>query len=77
MAQFVSNRFDLDWDDESVLEMARAGIDDEREFNRRAGFDRDDDRLPRWMYDEPLPLPDGPMAFDITPADIDRVWGER
>ncbi|MXY87399.1 MAG: hypothetical protein F4Y92_00860, partial [Dehalococcoidia bacterium] len=46
----------------------------EREFNRRAGFDREDDRLPQWLRDEPLPLPDGPSAFDIEDALIDEVW---
>jgi aldehyde:ferredoxin oxidoreductase len=55
--------------------MARAGIDAERAFNARAGFTRDDDRLPSWLLDEPLPLPDGPSAFDIPNALIDEVWG--
>ncbi len=76
MATFVSNRFDVDWDDAAVLKMARQGIDAEREFNRRAGFDRDDDRLPSWFYDEALPLPDGPSVFDIAPEDLDRVWND-
>jgi aldehyde:ferredoxin oxidoreductase len=76
IAQFVGHRYGVDWGDETVLAMARAGIDAEREFNRRAGFDREDDRLPQWLLDEPLPLPDGPSAFDISPEDLDRVWGE-
>ena len=74
MATFVSHRFGVDWDDSEVLRMARAGIDAEREFNRRAGFDRQDDRLPAWLIDEPRPLPDGASAFDVSNADIDRVW---
>jgi aldehyde:ferredoxin oxidoreductase len=76
MAVFVSNRFDVDWDDATVLKMARQGIDAEREFNRRAGFDREDDRLPRWLYEEGLPLPDGPSVFDIAPEELDKVWAE-
>ena len=76
MATFVSNRFDVDWNDEAVLKMARQGINAEREFNRRAGFDREDDRLPSWFYSEALLLSDGPSAFDITPEDLDRVWAE-
>ncbi len=74
MAVFVRNRFDNDWDDQAVLAMARAGIDAEREFNRRAGFDREDDRLPRWLLDEPLPLPDGPQSFDVSDELLDAVW---
>ena len=74
MANFVGHRFAVDWDDEAVLGMAREGIEAEREFNRRAGFTREDDRLPRWLLEEALPLPDGPSAFDIAEEDIDRVW---
>ncbi|MCC7363897.1 MAG: aldehyde ferredoxin oxidoreductase [Dehalococcoidia bacterium] len=74
IATFVNNRFDVEWNDESVLAMARDGIDAEREFNRRAGFTKDDDRLPAWMRDEALPLPDGPSAFDIADSELDRVW---
>jgi aldehyde:ferredoxin oxidoreductase len=76
MATFVGHRFDTDWDDAAVLKMARAGIEAEREFNRRAGFDRDDDRLPAWLIHEALPLPDGPSRFDLAPEDLDRVWAE-
>ena len=76
MATFVSNRFDVDWDDDTVLKMARAGIDAEREFNRRAGFDKKDDRLPQWMLEESLPTPDGPSVFDIEEALIDAVWAD-
>lgn len=74
MAQFVGHRFDVEWDDETVLKMARQGIDAEREFNRRAGFDREDDRLPQWLLEEALPLPDGPSAFDIPGEELDKVW---
>ncbi|MCZ2111227.1 MAG: aldehyde ferredoxin oxidoreductase [Dehalococcoidia bacterium] len=76
IAQFVGRRFGVDWDDEAVLAMARAGIKAEREFNRRAGFGKGDDRLPQWMLDEPLPLPDGPAVFDIDDSLIDAVWGD-
>ncbi len=74
MATFVANRFGIDYDDGKVLEMARSGIDAEREFNRRAGFDKGDDRLPAWLLDEPLELPDGPGTFDIDDALVDAVW---
>jgi aldehyde:ferredoxin oxidoreductase len=75
MALFVSDRFDVDWDGAAVLTMARAGIDAELEFNRRAGFDKQDDRLPKWMLEEPMPLPDGPSVFDVSEEMIDAVWG--
>ena len=77
MAVFVSHRFGVNWDDATVQKMARQGIDAEREFNRRAGFDKEDDRLPAWLIDEALPLPDGPSRFDVSNEDLDRVWGEN
>ena len=76
MATFISNRFDLDYEDEQVLKMARAGIEAEREFNRRAGFDSSDDRLPGWLHEEALELPDGPSIFDIDYELVDKVWAE-
>lgn len=74
MAAFISERFGEPVSEDELLEASRAAIETEREFNRRAGFDREDDRLPQWLRDEPLPLPDGPSAFDIEDALIDEVW---
>lgn len=75
MAAFVRERFGAEMDEERLLADAREAIETEREFNRRAGFDREDDRLPRWLLEEPLPLPDGPAVFDVDEALIDAVWG--
>lgn len=74
LAQFIAHRFDITYGDEDVLHAAREAIEAEREFNRRAGFDRHDDRLPRWLQDEPLTLSDGPSVFDVDYELIDKVW---
>ncbi len=74
LAALTAARFATPCDDEAILRMAREAIDAEREFNRRAGFTRADDRLPRWLHEEPLHLPDGPAVFDIPDALIDAVW---
>ena len=76
MAAFISERFGEEFTDEQLLARSREAIETEREFNRRAGFDREDDRLPRWLLDEPLDLPDGPSVFDIDEALIDQVWAD-
>ncbi|GBD24071.1 putative oxidoreductase YdhV [bacterium HR29] len=76
LARFVSHRFGVEWKDTDVLAMARRAIEAEREFNRRAGLDPSHDRLPRWLREEPLETPDGPMVFDIPDELLDRVWGE-
>jgi len=44
----------------------------EREFNRRAGFTREDDRVPEWMRREALP-PTG-AVFDVADEDLDSVF---
>ncbi len=75
MAAFISERFGEPLSEDELLTLSRDAIETEREFNRRAGFDREDDRLPQWLRDEPLPMPDGPSVFDIEDALIDEVWG--
>ena len=74
MAAFISERFGEAMTDEELLALSREAIETEREFNRRAGFDREDDRLPQWLREEPLPMPDGPSVFDIEDAVVDEVW---
>lgn len=44
----------------------------EREFNRLAGFTKEDDRLPEWMTREALPPQN--TVFDVTPEDLDSVF---
>ena len=43
----------------------------EKEFNARAGLTKEDDRLPRFFYDEPLPPHN--TVFCISDAEIDSV----
>ena len=40
---------------EEIYALGRKILKAEREFNRRAEFTKDDDRLPRFFYEEPLP----------------------
>ncbi len=75
MASFISERFGETVTEADLLEQSRAAIETEREFNRRAGFNREHGRLPQWLQDEPLPMPDGPSVFDIEDAQLDEVWG--
>jgi len=44
----------------------------EREFNRKAGFTNEDDRLPRFFYEEPLPPHN--TVFAISNDDIDKAF---
>jgi aldehyde:ferredoxin oxidoreductase len=63
------------WDDlpDNILqELGKQTIKMEREFNRRAGFTREDDRLPKWMTEEPLP--ETGSVFDVSEEVIDHLF---
>jgi aldehyde:ferredoxin oxidoreductase len=44
----------------------------EREFNRKAGFTKEDDRLPKFYYEEPLPPHNA--VFVISDAELDSTF---
>jgi aldehyde:ferredoxin oxidoreductase len=44
----------------------------EREFNRKAGFTNEDDRLPRMFYEEPLPPHN--KTFLLTGEELDETF---
>jgi aldehyde:ferredoxin oxidoreductase len=63
------------WDDlpENVLHWLGAQvIKMEREFNRRAGFTKEDDRLPKWMTEEALP--ENGSVFDVSEEVLDHIF---
>lgn len=55
-----------------LQELGKETLSFEREFNRRAGFTPQDDRLPEWMTREPLPPHD--VVFDVSKEDIDSLF---
>jgi aldehyde:ferredoxin oxidoreductase len=63
------------WDDlpENVLQaLGKETIKLEREFNRRAGFTKEDDRLPKWMTEQPIP--ETGHAFDVSEDVLDHIF---
>ena len=46
----------------------------EREFNRRAGFTKEDDRLPKWMTEQPIP--ENGAVFDVSEEVLDHIFDE-
>jgi aldehyde:ferredoxin oxidoreductase len=44
----------------------------EREFNRRAGFTKADDRIPEWMRREPLPPLN--LVFDVPDDELESIF---
>lgn len=55
-----------------LQELGKETLRIEREFNRRAGFSSQDDRLPEWMSSQPLPPHNS--VFDVSPEDLDSVF---
>lgn len=74
IATLLDAHLGLKWGEEEVLELGRRTIQAELEFNRAAGFDQGDDRLPSFLHTEPLQLPDGPRVFDMPYDGIDCIW---
>jgi aldehyde:ferredoxin oxidoreductase len=60
--------------DNILAELGRETLRMEREFNRRAGFTEEDDRLPKWMTREPLPPHNA--VFDVPEEELDRIFEE-
>jgi len=63
------------WDDvpDNVLQaLGKETIKMEREFNRRAGFTKEDDRLPKWMTEQQLPPHNA--VFDVSEEVLDHIF---
>ena len=63
------------WDDmpDNILQaLGKETIKMEREFNRRAGFTKEDDRLPEWMTREALP--ENNAVFDVSEEVLDHIF---
>jgi aldehyde:ferredoxin oxidoreductase len=63
------------WDDvpDNVLQaLGKETIKMEREFNRRAGFTKEDDRLPKWMTEQPIP--ENGAVFDVSEETLDHIF---
>jgi aldehyde:ferredoxin oxidoreductase len=63
------------WEDipDNVLqELGKQTIKMEREFNRRAGFTKEDDRIPKWMTEQPLPPHNS--VFDVKDEELDSIF---
>jgi aldehyde:ferredoxin oxidoreductase len=57
-----------------LRELGRKTLRLELEFNRLAGFTKNDDRLPEWMCEEPLPPHNA--VFDVPEAELDTIFDD-
>jgi len=70
--ELVNSIYGFNVGDEFLQELGKETLHLEREFNRRAGFTPQDDRLPEWMTREPLPPHDA--VFDVSKEDLDSLF---
>jgi aldehyde:ferredoxin oxidoreductase len=68
----VNGRYGWDVGENYLQELGRTSILLEREFNRQAGFTKEDDRLPEWMTLEKLPPLD--TVFDVPEEELDSIF---
>lgn len=68
----VNARYGFDFGDDLLQRLGKETIILEREFNRLAGFTKQDDRLPEWMTREPLPPHQ--TVFDVPDAEMDDLF---
>jgi aldehyde:ferredoxin oxidoreductase len=70
--ELVNARYGTEYDIGLLQDLGRETIVYEREFNRRAGFTKADDRLPEWMTREPLPPHN--TVFDVPGEELDSIF---
>lgn len=57
---------------DDVAALGKTILENERDFNARAGFTAEDDRLPRYFKRDKLPPHD--VTFDVPDEDLDKVF---
>jgi aldehyde:ferredoxin oxidoreductase len=68
----INSRYGLTVEEDILQQLGKETLQLEREFNTSAGFTKADDRLPEWMYSEPVP-PINPV-FDVPDEDLDTIF---
>lgn len=68
----INSRYGLTMGENVLQLLGKETIQLERKFNKSAGFTKVDDRLPEWMYLEPVP-PINPV-FDVPDEDLDTIF---
>jgi aldehyde:ferredoxin oxidoreductase len=72
LLQAINAKFGIQLGPDDVPALGLRVLKAEREFNRKAGFTNQDDRLPKFFYEEPLPPHN--TVFTISDAEIDRTF---
>ena len=68
----INARLGSEMSSEDLIDLGMRVLKAEREFNRKAGFTPQDDRLPKFFYEEPLPPHN--TVFVVSDDDMDSVF---
>ena len=71
--EMISARFGVELTAGDLVAQGAGTLETEREFNRRAGMTREDDRLPGFFYTEALPPHNS--TWDVPDEELDAVCG--
>ncbi|MGE5843233.1 MAG: aldehyde ferredoxin oxidoreductase C-terminal domain-containing protein, partial [Deltaproteobacteria bacterium] len=70
--QALNAKLGMNLGPEAIPALGIKAIQAERDFNRKAGFTSEDDRLPEFFYKEPLPPHN--KVFLVSDADLDTTF---
>ncbi len=71
MSKMYSAMYGVKFDQADLMQYSMKQISMEKEWNARAGFTNEDDRLPDFFYDEPSPATGA--RFEIKPEVLDTI----
>lgn len=72
LIDLINARFGISLTGDDVVDLGKYILKTEKTFNEKAGFNKEDDRLPEFFSIEKLPPHD--VIWDFTGEEIDRFW---
>jgi len=72
LIDMINAFYGLNWTADSFAELGKSILKNEREFNSKAGFTKEHDRLPSFFKKEPLPPHN--ITFMVEDEDLDKVF---
>lgn len=74
LAGLVNAVYRTDYTEEDLFQIGKEVMKDERDFNRKAGWNETNDDLPEFFREEALPPYD--LVYDVPKEEMDRFWDE-
>ncbi len=72
LIDLLNSFYKLELTGDDVVALGKTILENERDFNARAGFTAEDDRLPRYFKRDKLPPHN--VTFDVSDEDLDKVF---